>query len=292
MSKRAGEIAYSITGAVMYMLAFILPIFFYKLISRRLARIDDFQLEPKFNKYLWLIIPAALGANLILALINSLAMSPFNYDVIYELMTPSYPDGYYLYHFILDVIGTAIVPAVSEELLFRGLILVALLPYGKKTAIFGSAVMFAIMHQNFGQIIYTFGMGIVLAVIVVEMRSIWGAVILHFVNNLFSVLNTSVYYLYTATKADFISNIMVFAVLAAGASCLGVLIYKFSQSDKKLIEEDEISEIIDPLSENAPLTKKEKIKGFFAPLNIVFICLALFQMLLLVAVAVLEIPLS
>lgn len=298
VSDKAGEIAYSLLGAFMYMLAFIVPVFFYNLISRRLTTFGDLQLEPKFNKYLLLVIPAALAANLVLAMINSLIMLPFNYEVIYDLMTPEYPDGYYLYHLVLDVIGTAIVPAISEELLFRGLILVALLPYGKKTAILGSSVMFAIMHQNFGQIVYTFGMGIVLALIVVKTQSVWGAIILHFLNNLFSVANTSLYYLYPTTKADFISNIMVLVVLVAGAACLGVLVYKYVKSDRMLVEEEydeddyDVCECSNPLSENMPISKKEKIKGFFAPLNIVFIALALFQMLLLLAVAVLEIPLS
>ena len=300
VSDKAGEIAYSLCGAFMYMVAFIAPVFFYKLISSRLARLGDLPLEPRFNKYLWLVIPAALAANLVLAMINSLIMLPFNYEVIYELMTPEYPDGYYLYHLVLDIIGTAIVPAISEELLFRGLILVALLPYGKKTAILGSSIMFAIMHQNFGQIVYTFGMGIILALIVVKTQSIWGAIILHFLNNLFSVANTSLYYVYPTTKADFISNLMVFVLLVAGAICLAVLLYKYKKSNDVLIDEGyededyvvETPVCQDPLSENAPLTKKEKIKGFFAPLNIVFIALALFQMLLLVALAVLEIPLS
>lgn len=293
VSDKAGEIANSLSGALMYMLAFIVPVFFYKFIAKRLSSAKDLQLEPRFSKYLWLVIPAALGANLVLALINSLVMLPFNYEVIYELMTPEYPDGYYLYHLVLDIISTAIVPAISEELLFRGLILAALLPYGKKTAVFGSAIMFAIMHQNFAQLIYTFGMGIILAVIVVETKSIWGGIILHFLNNLFSVVNTSLYYIYPQTRADYISNIMVLVVLVLGVVSLVALIYKYSKSDKMLIEEDEeIPMCFDPLSENAPISKKEKIKGFFAPLNIVFIALALFQMLLLVAVAVLEIPLS
>ena len=298
VSDKAGEIAYRLLGAFMYMLAFIAPVFFYNLISRRLTTFGDLQLEPKFNKYLLLVIPAALAANLVLAMINSLIMLPFNYEVIYDLMTPEYPDGYYLYHLVLDVIGTAIVPAISEELLFRGLILVALLPYGKKTAILGSSVMFAIMHQNIGQIVYTFGMGIVLALIVVKTQSVWGAIILHFLNNLFSVANTSLYYLYPTTKADFISNIMVLVVLVAGAACLGVLVYKYIRSDRMLVEEEydeddyDVCECSNPLSENMPISKKEKIKGFFAPLNIVFIALAFFQMLLLLAVSVLEIPLS
>ena len=293
ISEKAGEIAYSLVGAAMYMLAFILPIFLYKLISSRILFKRSIYLEPKFSKYLWLVIPAALAANLVLALINSLVVLPFNYEVIYELMTPEYPNGYYFYHLVLDIISTAIVPAVSEELLFRGLILAALLPYGKKTAIFGSAVMFAIMHQNFAQTIYTFGMGIVLATIVIETKSIWGAMLLHFLNNLFSVATSAISYVYPPTKAEFISNVMVLVVLAVGALCLIILICKYKKSDKYLADDEEDANCDDTCNlEKGVLTRKEKIKGFFAPLNIVFICLALFQMFLLLVVAMLNIPLS
>lgn len=292
ISERAGEIAYSVSGGILYLAAFMLPVLFFKFISIKRVSMPNMQLNVNLPRILWLVIPASIAANLVLSYINSLIVLPFNYEYIYEIMTPTYPDGYYLYHLVLDIINTAIVPAVCEEFLFRGLILMLLLPYGKKTAIFGSAVMFALMHQNFGQLIYTFGMGIVLALIAIETKSIWGGILLHFFNNLFSVVSSAISSIYPEVKANLLSNILVFAVLAVGGLCLVYLVYKYYRSDKDLFK-DEIVEgeiCVDPLSENAPITRSQKIKGFFTVTNIVFAALVLIQMVLLVIIAVLEIP--
>lgn len=291
LSERAGEIAYSISGGAMYLAAFMLPVLFFKFISIKRIAMPDMQLNINLPRILWIVIPAAIAANLVLSYVNSMLVLPFNYEYIYDKMLPSYPDGYYLYHFVLDVINTAIVPAVCEEFLFRGLILMLLLPYGRKTAIFGSAIMFALMHQNFGQLIYTFGMGIVLALIVIETKSIWGGILLHFFNNLFSVVSSAISCMYPEVKANLLSNILVFAVLAVGGVCLVYLVYKYYRSDKDLFKDEfESAEYIDSLSENAPLTKSQKIKGFFTVTNIVFMALALLQMVLLLVIAILEIP--
>ena len=293
ISERAGEIAYSVAGGIWYILQFTLPMLFCKIISIKRVQMPDMQLDVKLPKILWIVIPASIAVNLVLSYVNSMMVLPFNYEYIYDLMTPSYPDGYYLYHFVLDVINTAIIPAVVEELLFRGLILMLLLPYGRKTAIFGSAVMFALMHQNFGQLIYTFGMGIVLALIAIETKSIWGGILLHFFNNLFSVVSSAITFMYPEVKANLLGNILVFAVLAIGGLCLIYLIYKYYRSDKDLLEDKkcDINECDDILDEIFPITEKQKIWGFFTATNIVFIALALLQMVLLIVAAMLEIPL-
>lgn len=290
ISERAGEIAYSISSGAWYLAEFMLPVLFFKFISIKRVSMPNMQLDVNLPRILWLVIPASIAANLVLSYVNTLIVLPFNYEYIYDLMTPSYPDGYYLYHFVLDIINTAIIPAVCEEFLFRGLILMLLLPYGKKTAIFGSAVMFALMHQNFGQLIYTFGMGIVLALIAIETKSIWGGILLHFFNNLFSVVSSAITYMYPEVKATLLGNILVFAMLAVGGVCLICLVYKYYRSDRDLFEDDNIQNdiYVDLLSENAPLKNFQKIKGFFSATNIVFISLAFLQMVLLMIMAILE----
>lgn len=287
VSARTLEVTLSLVDSILYFAAFTLPIGVFRLISVKTVSMPDMQLEPKLPKYLLLIIPASIAANFVLAYVNSMVMLPFNYDSIYELMTPTYDNGYYLYHFALDVFGTAIVPAVCEELLFRGLILACLLPYGKKTAVLGSAFMFAMMHQNFGQLIYTFGMGILLALIAIKTRSVFGGMILHFLNNLFSVITTSMYYIFPESRADFISNVMLLVAMAVGLACLAVIIFKLASNregagDTHTDDADDIGGVV---NYSGTLSTRDALKGFFAPLNIVFICLALFQMVFLVVYA-------
>lgn len=72
---------------------------------------------------------------------------------------------------------------VTEELLFRGLVLRSIEPYGKKFAIFASALMFGLYHGNIIQIPFAFAVGLVLAYVTVEYNIGW-AILLHTFNNL------------------------------------------------------------------------------------------------------------
>ena len=72
---------------------------------------------------------------------------------------------------------------VAEEILFRGLILRNLLPYGKKVAIFVSALLFGLYHGNIVQSPFAFAVGLVLGYVAVEYSIVW-AMALHMFNNL------------------------------------------------------------------------------------------------------------
>ena len=72
---------------------------------------------------------------------------------------------------------------ITEELLFRGLVLRSMEPYGKKFAIFASALMFGLYHANIIQIPFAFAVGLVLGYVTVEYNIGW-AMLLHLFNNL------------------------------------------------------------------------------------------------------------
>lgn len=72
---------------------------------------------------------------------------------------------------------------VWEELLFRGYVLRTLRPYGKRFAIFGSALLFGLFHGNLLQTPYAVIMGLVLGYVTVEYSIGW-AICLHMFNNL------------------------------------------------------------------------------------------------------------
>lgn len=77
----------------------------------------------------------------------------------------------------------SILAPIGEEILFRGYILRALRPYGKRFAIFGSALLFGLFHGNLLQTPYAFLVGLVLGYVTVEHSIVW-AVLLHMFNNL------------------------------------------------------------------------------------------------------------
>lgn len=77
----------------------------------------------------------------------------------------------------------SIVAPIGEELIFRGYILRSLQPYGKRFAIFGSALLFGLFHGNLLQAPYAFLVGLVLGYVTVEYSVLW-AIAIHVFNNL------------------------------------------------------------------------------------------------------------
>lgn len=71
---------------------------------------------------------------------------------------------------------------IAEELLFRGLVLRTLKPWGKQTAILISAIVFGLFHGNVVQIPFAFAVGVVLGYVAVEYSITW-AIVLHIINN-------------------------------------------------------------------------------------------------------------
>lgn len=71
---------------------------------------------------------------------------------------------------------------ISEELLFRGLLLRILRPYGKKIAILLPAIAFGLFHGNVIQAPFAFLVGLVMGYVTVEYSIVW-AMVLHVFNN-------------------------------------------------------------------------------------------------------------
>ena len=72
---------------------------------------------------------------------------------------------------------------ITEELLFRGLVMRSIAPYGKKFAIVVSAVLFGLYHGNPIQTPYAILVGLILGYVAMEYNVIW-AMVLHMMNNL------------------------------------------------------------------------------------------------------------
>jgi len=86
---------------------------------------------------------------------------------------------------IISIIYIGLVAALSEELFFRGLILDGFSRnYSKSKAIIVSAILFGIIHLNPWQFISAFIMGLIMAWILIESKSIWLCIYFHLFNNL------------------------------------------------------------------------------------------------------------
>lgn len=90
---------------------------------------------------------------------------------------------------IASVVCVCIIPAVIEETLFRGLILSGLKKSGTMFAVIFSGVIFALFHMNPAQTVYQFIVGSVYALIILYGKNLILTVSMHFINNLYIVLN-------------------------------------------------------------------------------------------------------
>lgn len=72
---------------------------------------------------------------------------------------------------------------IAEEILFRGLVLRSLEPFGKRFSIVVSSVLFGLFHGNMSQAPFAILVGLVLAYVTLEYNIVW-AMVLHMFNNL------------------------------------------------------------------------------------------------------------
>ncbi len=100
-----------------------------------------------------------------------------------ETGTPSGIPGRFAY-----IIAIAVVPPLVEELGMRGAVMQPLRKYGDAFAIVMSSFVFAILHGNLIQAPFAFMVGLAIGYAVCLTESLWTGVMIHFANNLYSVL--------------------------------------------------------------------------------------------------------
>lgn len=89
--------------------------------------------------------------------------------------------------FFFELLLVAILPAICEEFLHRGVLLQGIRSMGYKKAIVISGVLFGLIHFSITQTIYATIIGVLLGFIVIATKSIVPAMIIHFTNNAISL---------------------------------------------------------------------------------------------------------
>lgn len=82
----------------------------------------------------------------------------------------------------------ALLPAVFEETIFRGLLLKGLKGFGECAAVLVCGALFSLYHQNPAQTVYQFVCGAAFALVALRAGSILPTVFAHFLNNAFVIL--------------------------------------------------------------------------------------------------------
>lgn len=92
-------------------------------------------------------------------------------------------------HFVWGTLVLCVIPAVTEELLFRGLLLHLFSDPGK--GILGSAILFSLWHVNPNQMSYALLAGLLLAVMMVVTKNLSCCMVTHFLFNLYNLLTVA-----------------------------------------------------------------------------------------------------
>ena len=146
--------------------------------------------------------------------------------------------------FIASLVVVALIPAICEEVLFRGFLLSSFKGKSKKSKIWAIiivGILFGIMHLNFIRIVPTAMLGILFAYSALVTQSIWTSVFMHFLNNGFSVcvlyLNENYLHIPLDTPVNYtmpqLSSIIMTVLIGGAFIYLGSLCFK---NKKDIIE--------------------------------------------------------
>ena len=125
------------------------------------------------------------------------------------------PDG--IYGAVFYLIVSSVVPALVEEFAMRGAVMGTLRPYSQPFAIVASSVIFGVMHGNMIQAPFAFVGGLAIGYAAIVTRSIWPAVITHFLINftatIYDFLPETVYNVYSVVHVMAMLFSLVIGVL-------------------------------------------------------------------------------
>ena len=206
-------------------------------------------LEKPEKKLLMLpAVLAGLGFCMIGNIVNSY-ISAFFSSVNVEISSPDVPMADGVTGVIVTFFRVALTAAIVEELSFRGFVMGNLRFFGDGFAIVVSSVMFALLHGNMVQSPFALMAGVALGYLSVKTDSLWTGIIIHALNNSFSML---VYYLtkqYGQEEIVGLYVLLVYGTILAGM--LSFMIVAVRTRKRPLLKGGSV------------LTSGEKIKAYF-----------------------------
>ena len=159
---------------------FVVILFYFSYTKRKVADACKAQkCHPKY--FVWAVIMQvglfSFGElnGLFLEFLQSLGYTPS------PVVLPPLEGGW----LVLTFIVVALLPALFEEIFFRGILLKGMQSFGVWGAVLISGAYFSIYHQNPPQTVYQFICGAAFALVAIRSGSILPTVLSHFLNNAF-----------------------------------------------------------------------------------------------------------
>lgn len=274
-----GTAVYGLLSSIFYMTPFILGGVMFYLFNKK-HKTQPIRYSVKLPAIFPLLILGGLAVITAAAYVNSWLCDLIGYELPPELIAP---DGYDNASTVIMYMTIGLAPAFAEEFLFRGVVYGNLRPYGRTQAILISAGLFALMHQNIGQLFYTFVGGIAMALMYELTGSIWCGIFFHLLNNELSVLTEVLYYGKLGESIEPFLMLWDIVILVLGSVSILVLILYYR---KKAAESEEarIHGVFGEQGSTEPRAYDESvdgssvIRGLRTPGMIVFAALAVVSM--------------
>ena len=236
------QLKFKMTGIVLTQVMIIsLPILFAFYIKSDFKKVFSLKL-PKFKHLLGSAI-LWIGCYLLVFILTNIIMYyfPQNQEIVEGLNDALFIKD----NLLLNLLIVAVMPAICEEMFFRGFILTSFKNNQKsyKGAIIFSGILFGIMHMDFIRIIPTSILGISFAYAVCKSNSIGVGMFMHFLNNGFAVIVThmSSKLVQNVNSSELtylsISQISVIFIISLMFISLAVLLFKEKKKEFKEITE-------------------------------------------------------
>lgn len=204
---------------------FILPGVFYC----KLRNIDTKKLRLSLisPRKIWFVI-SSFGVLIFgSTLLNTASFYIFGNEAQYSLYDTFVPAGSsQLINIVYIIITFALLPAITEEYVFRGIILSDYSDYGIFTSFLMSSVMFSMVHFSLNRFIVYLFCGIVMAYVVYVTRSVIAAMLLHFLNNVYAIFFESV--LWDVIKSP---NSLIFFLFVIATLFIVFLVLSFNGAE-------------------------------------------------------------
>lgn len=229
-----GMSVYSWCGYALMQIAFIATVVIYSAV-RKVDIISVGKIRSKLNILQILLLPFISIATILVFLPLANLWSAFLNVIGYHGYGVSMPAYSNVGIYFLSLFVMAVLPALGEELLMRGTVLPGLSTRNVWFGILMSGLFFSLMHANPVQTVHQFGLGVVLALVLILSGSIWAGVLVHFFNNFISITLTA----YIPQVDEIYVNLGAynwltgFASVIVGILALVVLLYLFYRAGNK-----------------------------------------------------------
>ncbi len=207
--------AYMLWYLLMYMLMLGIPLLAGKLwlLPKNTHRVSPLNLSSDRKICIVLCgVALCLVANIAAALLGGALFSAGTAEPDITMFA-----GSHVLALLVNLAVFAIIPAVMEETLLRGIVLQTLRPIGRFAAVCISALLFSLMHGNLAQAPYALLMGLILGTIFVHTDSLRLTIVIHAVANSLSLITTFILQFSDRDLAAFWELLILIVALMMGA---------------------------------------------------------------------------